>query len=131
MRNYIDTNITTAPIVVTDIRFKHEAEIFERMGGILIHVSRKEKETAEQLGKYDLTDLIKSRINYVFDNNNSIDKCKQMTNDFITALSTKNNNTNINVPLTLNSNLIAPVALHRADDSLSGQTVYYDRSNYS
>lgn len=96
MRNYIDTNITTTPIVVTDIRFKHEADIFEGMGGILIHVSRKEKETVEQLAKYDLTELIKSRINYVFDNNNDIETSKHQLNDLITALSTKNNNPSIN-----------------------------------
>jgi hypothetical protein len=98
MHNYIEGNIATTPIVITDIRFKHEAEIFERMGGILIHVSRNEKETPEQLAKYDLTDLIKSRINYVFDNNNDIETSKHQLNDLVTALLTQDklNNPTIN-----------------------------------
>lgn len=96
MHNYIKANIRTNPIIVTDIRFKHEAEIFEKMGGILIHVSRKEKETAEQLAKYDLIDLIASRINYVFDNNYDLETSEKMINNLIRALLTKNNNPNTN-----------------------------------
>lgn len=92
MRNYIEANICATPIIVTDIRFKHEADIFEQMGGILIHVSRKEKETDEQLAKYDLSVLIQTRINYVFNNNGDIETCKRLTNELISILLTKNNN---------------------------------------
>lgn len=88
MRNYISANITTTPIVITDIRFKHEADIFEKMGGILVYVSRKEKETPEQLAKYDITDLMQSHINYVFDNNNDLETSKKILNDLITDINT-------------------------------------------
>lgn len=90
MRNYIMDNIMRTSIVITDIRFKHEADIFQQLGGILIHVSRNEKETPEQLAKYDLTELMQSRINYVFDNNDDIEACKHRLNDLITALLTHN-----------------------------------------
>jgi hypothetical protein len=95
MRNYIESNITTNPIIITDIRFKHEADTFEKLGGILIYVSRKGKETPEQLAKYDLTDLITSRIKYVFDNNYDIETSKKMINDMIFTLKTKNDDTTI------------------------------------
>ena len=89
MRNYIMDNITRTPIVITDIRFKHEADIFQQLGGILIHVSRDEKETPEQLAKYDLADLMHSRIDYVFDNNGDIESCKPRVNDLISTLLTR------------------------------------------
>lgn len=91
MRNYIEAGINTTPIVITDIRFKHEADIFEQLGGILIHVSRKEKETPEQLAKYDLSELMQTRVNYVFDNNNNVDECRKLTNELVTTIITKNN----------------------------------------
>jgi hypothetical protein len=92
MRNYVTDNIMKTPIVITDIRFKHEADIFQQLGGILIHISRDEKETPEQLSKYDLTELIQSRINYVFDNNDDIESSKRRVNDLIITLLKQHNN---------------------------------------
>lgn len=92
MRNYIEANISTTPIIITDIRFKHEADIFEKMGGILIHVSCKKNETPVQLAKYDLSELMQTRISHVLDNNGDFEKSKELINELITILLTKNNN---------------------------------------
>lgn len=90
MGKFIKENIYINPIIITDIRFNHEVDIFQKYGGIILYVSRKEKETISQLAKYDLNDIINSRVNYVFDNNSDLESCKQQINILISTLLTNN-----------------------------------------
>jgi hypothetical protein len=87
MAKFINDNIASGPIVVTDIRFKHEADIFQnKLGGLLIYVNRDEKESLEQLAKYDLTYLIKYRLDHMFDNNNDLETTYLKINELVEML---------------------------------------------
>lgn len=88
MDKFVKDNISTIPIVITDIRFKHEADIFKELGGLLFHISRRDMESPEQLSKYDLSYLIKNRIDYIFDNNNDVTITHTKMNELIITLTT-------------------------------------------
>ncbi len=70
MKNIIVNN-PNSNIIVPDIRFKHEADAIIQAGGILVHISRTDTETAEQLAKYELLELLKNT-KFVINNNNGI-----------------------------------------------------------
>ena len=75
MRAFISQNIGTHNIIIPDIRFKHEADALLDAGGILVHISKVDRDTYDQVSKYELAELRtdkKYNTNYKLDNNSDI-----------------------------------------------------------
>ena len=56
-------------IVVTDVRFKHEAKKIKEMGGQIIKINRKLGENDSHISEMELNEISKEHIDYEIDNN--------------------------------------------------------------
>ena len=83
MSRFIDNN-PDDNIIIPDIRFIHEADELLNKGGVLIRISRTDKETEQQLAKYDLPILFSNGMcANILTNNGTIAELHGLLDEFI------------------------------------------------
>ena len=99
MHAFISQNSRAHNIVIPDIRFKHEADALLDAGGIIVHISNRDRDTFDQLGKYELAELqTEKKYNaggYKLDNNGDIASLFRNIDDLIILMSSSLSNLSV------------------------------------
>jgi hypothetical protein len=61
------------PVVITDVRFKHEVQKIKDLGGIILKVNRNNNANDCHISELELNRIPKNLIDYIIDNNYTID----------------------------------------------------------